>query len=653
MCKNIEALPCWWSLSGNCRALPPINSKEFVLDLIMFATEQQISSKWKELAALSTFDGPPHRFLPALLAFQCRLTGAEGGVLLRRSERNRPEILAIYPPQGTGGACTDWIAAAEESSRNVLSEGQTLIVPENGAQPADDRSRRQIVILPVKDHQTVRAAAAFLIGAASPQALATCREQLELTTFLLNHYELRLTLNQRHSTIDRLRLILEVIAAVNRPERFTSAAMAFCNETASRTGCSRVSLGFLKGRCVQVRAISHTDGFSRETQLIQDIETTMEECLDQDVEVIYPTAEAASYSSRAAAQLSRNHGPAALLSLPLRRNGEVSGVLTLERPVERPFGTLDELEILRLACDLCAPRLFEKHEEDRWFGVRLVSLAHRRLGLLARPEQTGMKLAAVAAFLLAVFFIFARGDYRIEAPFVFEAPLRQVVVAPFDTYIRSVAVDPGDQVDAGRNILGVLDTSELRLELAALKAERLGHEKQMAAFMRDGRTAEAQIARAQSDKCTAQIRLLEQNMDKATLVAPITGRVVSEDLKRRIGAPVETGKVLFEVARIDALRAELFIPEESITSITVGQRGALASVGRPDQKILFFVERINPIAEVVNKKNVFRVRARLQEQFEWMRPGMEGIAKIEAGKKPYIWIGTRRIANWLRMKLWI
>jgi multidrug efflux pump subunit AcrA (membrane-fusion protein) len=189
--------------------------------------------------------------------------------------------------------------------------------------------------------------------------------------------------------------------------------------------------------------------------------------------------------------------------------------------------------------------------------------------------------------------------------------------------------------------------------LAAVKAEQLGYLKQMSAAMRDGKTAEAQIAQAQSEKSAAEMRLLERHIEQATLVAPITGRVVSEDLKRQIGAPVETGKILFEIARIEALRAELYVPEESITRVAVGQLGELASVSHPEQRIQFQVERINPIAEVVKSQNVFRVRAHLLEQHAWMRPGMEGIARIMAGEKSYLWMGFHRLTNWLRMKLWL
>jgi len=605
------------------------------------------------LTELLNLDGPPEGFLTELLAYQCRLNGADGGVMFRPGDKNRLEILAVYAPSDTAAASTDWIPTAEKYSHDVMSSGKVAIGPEEPTDESDGKLLRQVIAIPLEKKQHIRAVAAFVVEALSPQDLGVCRERLEITPFLLNYYEMRWTLNERFAASDRLRLSLEVLSVVNKSNRFMSAAMALCNEISTRWHCNRVSLGFLNGRYVRVQAMSHTDKFSREMKLVQGIEAAMEECLDQDVEVIYPAEETAPYVSRAAAQFSAVHGPAALLSLPIRHNGEVPAVMTLERTPERPFGTLEEVEAVRLACDLSAPRLLEMQQHDRWFGARMASSARKGLGLLLGPRHTWIKVWAAIVFLVAVFLTFARGDYRIEAPFVIEAEVKQLVVAPFDTFIKSISAVPGDEVVGGKTILGTLETSEIRLKLAALKAEQLGFQKQMAASMRDRNTAEAQIAQAQSDKLAADIRLLERHVGQATLVAPITGRVVSEDLKRQIGAPVETGKILFEIARIESLRAELYVPEDMIAGVKTEQRGELASVGHPDQRIRFVVERINPIADVVDHQNVFKVRARLLEQPEWMRPGMEGIAKISVGEKRYVWIWSHRLTNWLRMKLWL
>ena len=246
-----------------------------------------------------------------------------------------------------------------------------------------------------------------------------------------------------------------------------------------------------------------------------------------------------------------------------------------------------------------------------------------------------------------------KGDHRIKTSFAFQARNQQAVVAPFDTFTKSVLVEPGEKVEEGQTILGRLETSELRLKLAVHKAERLGYQKQMVTAMRDGKTAQAQIAQARIDKVDAQIRLIESQVEKAALVAPITGWVVSEDMKRQIGAPVETGRILFEIAGIDSLRAELLVPASSISNVATDQTGELATVGHPDQRVGFVIERIHPTAEVVNNQNVFKVRARIEQQMEWMRPGMEGEARILAGKRTYLWLATHRIINWLRIKLWV
>jgi len=251
-----------------------------------------------------------------------------------------------------------------------------------------------------------------------------------------------------------------------------------------------------------------------------------------------------------------------------------------------------------------------------------------------------------------VFLIFAKGQFKAEASFALEATYQQVVCASFDGYIKSVNVEVGDSVKENETTLAELDTAELRLQLAAAKAEQAGYLKQFAAAMRDSETAQAQIAQANADKTQAQMDLYTYMIEHGKIISPISGTIVEGDLKRQIGAPVKKGDVLFEVTPLESLRAELLVPEDYIFDIAVEQEGYLATVSYPSQRIKFVVERINPMAEVVSNRNVFKVRVRLLETRLWMRPGMEGIAKVSIGKRRYVWIWTRRIVNCLRMKLW-
>lgn len=611
------------------------------------------SSGLEEWVAVSSTQVAPDHFLTELLKVQCQVSGAQGGVWLQAGPQKRVNILAIHPPMPSSGRCDQWVAlAAADFARHVISTGKTSIRIEPKSDTETYSQPRSIIAVPIQENGVVTASAAFVVPADEPHHLAGCRDKLEVTPFLVQNNDLKVSLENRQNDLVRICSAMDALSAFNRSNRFMSAATVLCNEMATRFKCTRVSLGFLKNRYIHVKAVSHTNEFSRKMRILQDLEAMMEECLDQDLEVVFPVQKSMEYVSRAAKQFSNEHGPVALVSLPIRHDGDVKAVMTLERSADQTF-TDDDIEAARLTCDLCATRLVELEHQDRWFGARMALAIRQHMAHILKPKYTLHKSLAVIGFSLLVFLVCAKGLYRVEAPFAFETSIQQSIAAPFDSYIKAVSCETGDHVIAGKTILGQLEISEQRLELAALKAEQSGYQKQNATAMRDRKTAEAQIAQTQIDKLTARIRLLEERLNQATLVAPISGRVISKNLQQQIGAPVEAGTVLFEIAALTALRAELYIPEEAISDISQDQTGELLAVGHPNQKIPFVVERISPIADVVNGRNVFRVKVSLLEKNQWMRPGMEGIARISIGKEPYLWLGSRRIMNWLRMKLWL
>ena len=621
------------------------------------ASEATRLSTAEMIDRLSRFDGPPAHFLVNLLATQCQLAAADGGAILRPVDSKKPEVLAIYPPLSQGSTPPVWLAQAVESATKIGPTETTVVKSLRGpdelyGQPA----RQHLVMLPLRGGQSgqdTRGLAAFFVQTSNPAVLDASRERLELTIGLLSLYEMRLTLQQRQASLQRLRMAMETLAAVNDQDRFAAAAMAFCNETAASWQCERVSLGFLKGRYVQMKASSHTEKFSRKMKLIQDIESAMEECLDQDVEVVYPAQEEGNYVSRATGELSKQHGPTAIVSLPLRKAGEVLGVVTVERPIDEPF-SLEQIESLRLVCELCTARLVNLNEHDKWFGAKAAASARKAIGALVGPKHVWVKLIVVLIFTAVIFLSIAKGQYRAEAPFVLEATTRRVIPAPFDGFLESVHVEPGDSIKAGA-VLATLETTELELKLGDTEAQKLRYEKEADNARANNNEAQAQIFRFQAAAEAAQIKLLEHYIGQAQITSPLAGYVLGGDLKKQINAPVKTGDVLFEVGPLglEFLRAELSVPEDQIADVEAGQEGELATASDPGIKVKFVVERINPVAEVVNQRNIFKVRVRLLETNQRMKPGMEGVAKISIDKRSFAWIWTHRLTNWIRMKLWL
>jgi len=607
----------------------------------------------KSLGGRGRHNGSLSRFLSGLLAAESRLGPAEGGAILRNGEGDRVDVLALCPELAGEGTPPAWLSQAAVLAHESMRTSRT--VTGGWSEPSGERgrlARRYIIAVPLTLADVPATVAAFLVHASDELSLRPIRERLELGLSLLTLSESRQALQKKELDLRRLRKAMDTLAAVNRHRRFGSTAMALCNEVASQWQCDRVSLGLLAGRYVRVKAISHSESFSRKMQLVQDLESVMEECLDQDCEVIHPASEDSAYIGRAAAELSQRHGPLAVASLPIREGEKVWGVLTLERPVDRPF-TAEEVEAVRLALELCTTRLVALRQQDRWFGAKLAGGLRSVLALLVGSRYTWAKMLTILVVAALAFLIFAKGNYRAKASFVLEGIERQVVPAPFDGFIKTVGVEVGDSVEAHETALAELDTAELRLRLAEAKAEKAGYLKQMDAAMRDSETAQAQIAEANAEKAQAQVDLFEYMIGQARLASPLSGIVVEGDLKRQIGAPVKTGDLLFEVTPLASLRAVLHVPEDQITDVQVGQRGSLATASYPAQRIEFEVERINPIAEVVKQDNVFKVRVRLLEIHPWMRPGMEGVAKIDIDQRPYAWIWTRKIINWVRMKLWL
>ena len=128
--------------------------------------------------------------------------------------------------------------------------------------------------------------------------------------------------------------------------------------------------------------------------------------------------------------------------------------------------------------------------------------------------------------------------------------------------------------------------------------------------------------------------------------------MVVGDLTQLLGSPVEQGKVLFEVAPLDAYRVILNVDERDIADVHRGQRGELALSGMPYERLPFTVRNVTPISSAQDGRNFFRVEAQLEGPSARLRPGMEGVGKVEIGERKLLWIWTHSFVEWLQLAAW-
>lgn len=605
------------------------------------------------LAELFAFDGSFDDFISLLLTCQLQGIPASRAACYRLDDAAGLTLVASRAAPGEEVGHDPWLAAAQGTIEANITPWTPLTrlvaVPEGKALP---KRSAQLAILPIARTDGTRLVLAFLIHFSTPAELSIRRQRLELARAGLLLYDLRRKLQEDGERSALLHAAFEVLVAMGQADRFRSVAMAFCSTLAAQWHCARVFLGFLQGRRCRVEAMNHVEQLDRRMGMVQTAEAALEECLDQDRELALPPLDKGPAICRSQERLGAELQAAAVLTLPVRWGGTLRGAVSLVRAEGAPF-TATDVESLRLTCELAGPRLLDLHDGDRWFGARLVRDLRRVAERFVKPERTGLKLAGVAAFLALAFLVVAEGTYRVDASFALRTEKQFTLAAPYDGFIASVHARPGDSVPEEGALLGALDAEALVLERARQAAEWARYRTESTAALRDGKTAEARIATAQATAAAAELKLLDYRIAHAQLRSPTVGVVVSADRSRDLGKPVKRGESLFEIAPLEHLVAELYVPEDEIAEVVAGQTGELAAVGYPERKLPFAVARITPLAEVRKQRNVFRVEAVLQQHPPWLRPGMEGVAKIDVGRRRLAWIWARSLINWVRMKLWL
>lgn len=452
-------------------------------------------------------------------------------------------------------------------------------------------------------------------------------------------------------TVPHLVQVMDIMAVTQSKDRFVAACMSVVNMVAASFGCSQASIGWVRGNAVRVRAISGLERFENRTSTVMELQAAYDEAADQDAEIQWPPPATEALITAAHHRAARLWGVDHIFTLPLRRDGQVVGILCCEWVGEAP--DIDGLRALRLLASQVTPWLYLLEASDEWWGGRLLRRLDRWRHQFIKPEHVGPKSLGVMAVLLLLFLLIGRWDYRVDGTAQLSTDHIAILSAPFDGFVEAVPVRAGDQVQQGQDLLK-LDTREMQARelesLADLRRQTREGEKARAS----GDLAEMRIAEANEQKVRTQLDRVRYYLSQATIQSPFDGVVVDGDQKRLVGAPVNKGEALMRVVQVRDIYLEIRVSERDFQEVKVGDKGELSLLTRPDEKIAFTVERVLPVAQVEpGQGNVFIMHAKFSDAArDWWRPGMSGVAKIEAGRRSILWILTHRTLDALRLSLW-
>jgi multidrug efflux pump subunit AcrA (membrane-fusion protein) len=429
--------------------------------------------------------------------------------------------------------------------------------------------------------------------------------------------------------------------------------MSAVNELATALGCTRVSLGTNDQGFCAVQAVSGTSEFSAKVQLLQTVGNAMDEAVDQQASLLHPNFDNTSVllnkSQQALAGAEEGLGHA-VCTLPMPGVGHYFGAITFEWPQEHSFSE-SELEQLELIVAVLGPILADKRLAELAWWRRAINAIRDQAVSLFGPRHYVRKSFAGVVILTLLFFSVYHTEYKVTADARLESTVLQAIVAPVDGFVESGDVRAGDLITKGQALYH-LDDRDLTLEQLRWSSEALQLERQMRDAVALRQPAKVRVLEAQLSQARAQLALATEQLSRMRAVAPFDGVVISGDLSQSLGAPVNRGDILFEIAPLDSYRVALMVDEQDIGSIAVGQQGKVVMRSGSESGLRFVVERVVPLAEPWDGKNVFRIECSLQDAPEYLRPGMEGVGKIDAGQRRLIWVWTHKFTRWLRLSLW-
>jgi multidrug resistance efflux pump len=600
-----------------------------------------------EMAALRQFSGAARDFWPRFLGAAAQLAAADIAVLLLGHPGKEPRWSKIGDWDSGAGLSkvrTQFTSKLEFIAGRCIAEGH-FVERTDPAAGAFTLALRLTLSRPEEEVVLALQLKDFTDAAAEESLL-----RLALLADVPAAFQQNLASQKARQDVEKFAAVLDLNVPVNDAVHFLPAALAFCNGIATRFRCDRASLGWLEGGYVRLRAMSRTEQFDRQMAAAQLLETAMEECVDQDEEILWPPPEGVTTVARDHEKFASGQNAGNLCSVPLRLDGKVVAVLLCERS-EAPFNAV-ELQQLRLAGDQVVRRLAELHHYDRWFGARWAADCGRYFAGWLGPEHTWSKVTAIVLVLVLAALFLVRVTYRVGGNFILRSDQAEYLTAPFEGFIDQVFVRAGDHVTNNEPLV-TLNRDELLLDQAAAVADFARYQRQSEKDRAANNIADMRIDEAQANQAKAQLDLVLYRLDHAIMRSAFDGVIVEGDLRERIGSPVKQGDALLRVTRLDTLYAQAEIPESDIHEILQKSTGEIAFVTQPKVKFPVTIETIEPAAVTKKDGSVFLVRLQPARGAEtWWRPGMTGLCKLTAEKRSLFWILTHRTVDFLRMKLW-
>lgn len=542
---------------------------------------------------------------------------------------------------GTPGPLDSLIGAAQTATR----KGQ-VIVENLSRLGASATGSPRIVALPLIHKGRAAAAVALAFNDISADAVDSVIDKVGDACVALMQ-----TADQSRPDTNSVsaEAVLQVQAAVVAQAHLDEAAAVFATRLAQLLAFDRVSVGLIEKGYARVVAISHGAAVDTQQELSRVIAAAMDEAIDQSATTSLPALPGSSRITLAHTAL-RARGSGLVCTIPIVHLDKVVGAVTLERSAADPLGR-EALDRCEHVVNLVGPLLALKAESEVSAFARVRRAWGRQWQRLREPGERPFKLAVGGGALALLFALLVPLPYSVSAVTRLEGSVQRALVAASDGFIQQIAARPGDKVKQGQ-VLAELAQNDLQLERSKRGSELAQHvNAYSAAFARADRSL-LMVSQAKMEEARAQLELVETQIERTQVKAPFDGVVISGDLTQQLGAPVQRGAVLMVVAPAEGYRLIVEVDERDIGDVKAGAAGRVALAAMPGTTHAFRVARVTPLAATREGRHFFEVEGKLEAGGAALRPGLQGVARIDADARPLAAMAFGRVVNALRLRLW-
>jgi multidrug resistance efflux pump len=213
------------------------------------------------------------------------------------------------------------------------------------------------------------------------------------------------------------------------------------------------------------------------------------------------------------------------------------------------------------------------------------------------------------------------------------------------------------QADRARNLaktgtVAAAEKEKAESALATVLADLEVARANLAAISAPPTQADIEINQANIDKLTRQLAYDKDELTRTTVVTPVAGRVVTQDMNLKIGSFLRSGDTLMEVEETGSVTANIDVPEGDAPFLTTGRPVRLKLQGFADTEFQGEVTAIAPSTETQTYGQTVQVMVNFPNVDGTIVSGMTGYAKIE-GAQMRVWEAyMRTMKRFFQIEVW-